>query len=169
MIGRLLIIGVLVSFSVVSAFAAPPLKDRALVIANAHDDAYDNASWKGGCDVKKALSLYEDDAIAVYPGEGEVANSKAEIEKLIENFIKPYCGKGHDKPPTVANYKLRALQLDPNYIMIVRTADVGDGADVGHFRATELIHKSAGKWRYVVDHASIGVPPEASSVATPAK
>jgi ketosteroid isomerase-like protein len=26
-------------------------------------------------------------------------------------------------------------------------------------RTTELLHKSHGKWRYVIDHASIGVPP----------
>ena len=26
-------------------------------------------------------------------------------------------------------------------------------------RTTELLHRSKGKWRYVIDHASIGLPP----------
>jgi hypothetical protein len=26
-------------------------------------------------------------------------------------------------------------------------------------RTTELLHRSNGKWRYVIDHTSIGLPP----------
>ncbi len=28
-------------------------------------------------------------------------------------------------------------------------------------RTTELLHKTGGKWRYEIDHASIGMPPPA--------
>jgi hypothetical protein len=102
--------------------------------------------------------------VAVYPGENEEADTKAGIEKLIKSFVAPYCGEGHT-PPKVANYQIRAIGLSPNYIMIVRSADVGEGKDLAHVRATELIHKSGGKWRYLVDHASIGVPPAARAAS----
>ena len=155
---HLLVIG-----AIILAFAAPASADP-LAIANAHDDAFDAATWKGGCDPQKGLSFYDKGAVAVYPGEGEEADTRAGIEKLIRNFVAPYCGENH-KPPKIANYRIRAIALGANYIMIIRSADVGAGSDLTHVRATELIHQSGGKWRYLVDHASIGAAP----AATPGK
>ena len=74
------------------------------------------------------------------PGEGEEADTKAGIEKLIESFVAPYCGEGH-KPPKVANYQIRAICLSPDYIMIVRSADVVEGKNTTRVRATELIRE----------------------------
>ena len=52
------------------------------------------------------------------------------------------------------------------YIEIVRVVDVTDkDGNLAHMRTTEVIHEANGKWLYVFDHASIGVPP----AATPAK
>jgi hypothetical protein len=150
--------------SLVWALAAPASADS-LAIAKAHDDAFDAATWKGGCDPQKGLTFYDKGAVAVYPGQGEEADTKAGIEKLIKSFIAPFCGEGHE-PPKVANYQIRAIGLSRDYIMIVRSADVGEGKDLTHVRATELIHKSGGKWRYLVDHASIGVPPAASAATS---
>jgi hypothetical protein len=141
--------------AMILALAAPAWADP-LAIAKAHDDAFDAATWKGGCDPQKGLSFYDKGAIAIYPGKGEAADTKVGIEKLIRNFVAPYCGEGH-KPPKVANYQIRAIRLSPDYILIIRSADVGEASDLTHVRATELIHKSGGKWRYLVDHASIGV------------
>jgi hypothetical protein len=157
---HIVIIAVLVAVLVAPAWADP------LAIAKAHEDAFDAATWKGGCDPQKGLTFYDKGAVAVYPGEGEEADTKAGIEKLIASFVAPYCGEGHT-PPKVANYQIRAIGLSPNYIMIVRSADVGEGRDLTHVCATELIHKSGGKWRYLVDHASVGVPPPSPPAASP--
>jgi hypothetical protein len=154
---QIVMVSVLVAVFAATVWAAP------LAIAKAHDDAFDAATWKGGCDPQKGLTFYDNGAVAVYPGQGEEADTKAGIEKLIKSFVAPYCGEGH-KPPKVANYQIRAIGLSPDYIMIIRSADVGKGSDLTHVRATELIHKSGGKWRYLVDHASIGVPPAAPAV-----
>jgi hypothetical protein len=152
--------------ALVAVLVAPAWADP-LAIAKAHDDAFDAATWKGGCDPQKGLSFYDKGAIAIYPGEGEEADTKAGIIKLIKSFIAPFCSEGH-KPQKVTNYQIRAIGLSPDYIMIVRSADGGEGKDRYRVRATELIHKSGGKWRYLVDHASIGVPP-APPAAIPTK
>src|SRR5436305_9722655 len=47
----------------------------------AHADAFGRAMNAG--DVKAALALYADDARAIFPGQGEEAHGKAEIEKLL--------------------------------------------------------------------------------------
>jgi hypothetical protein len=92
-------------------------------------------------------------------GEGEVARNKAAIKQLILNFFTAFCPDKHKK----VGYKdvsFDAIPLRPNYIMIIRVVDVTDkDGNLARLRTTELIHKSGGKWRYLVDHASIGVPP----------
>jgi hypothetical protein len=53
--------------------------------------------------------------------------------------------------------------------MIIRVVDVTDkDGNPARLRTTELIHKSGGKWRYLADHASLGLPPTPPA-ATPAK
>jgi hypothetical protein len=37
------------------------------------------------------VDLYEDDAIAVYPGEGEIGHGKGEIKGLVEKFFTAFC------------------------------------------------------------------------------
>ena len=61
MIRQVLTIAVLLS-----ALAAPAWADP-LAIAKAHDEAFDAATWKGGCDPKKGLTFYDKGAVAVYP------------------------------------------------------------------------------------------------------
>jgi len=123
-----------------------------MAIARAHDAAYDKATL--AYDVKTMLIFYEDKAEAIYPGEGEVATDKAGIEKLIRNFISPWCSQGHEKP-TLKEISFHAVPLGPDYIMIVRIVDATDTQGTVRGRATELIHRSSGKWRYLVDHASL--------------
>jgi hypothetical protein len=90
----ILTVAALVAVLVTPAFADP------LAIARAHDDAFDAATWRGGCDAQKGLAFYDNGAIAVYPGEGEEADTMAGIEKLIKSFIAPFCSENH-KPPKV--------------------------------------------------------------------
>ena len=145
---------VMVLRSVTTAFADP------MAIARAHDAAYDKATL--AYDVKTMLIFYEDKAEAIYPGEGEVATDKAGIEKLIRNFISPWCSQGHEKP-TLKEISFHAVPLGPDYIMIVRIVDATDTQGTVRGRATELIHRSGGKWRYLVDHASLGIAPQTSA------
>jgi hypothetical protein len=155
------LVAAMVLVSATLAFSDP------LTIAKDHDHAFDKATWNGGCSPQKALELYEDKAIAIYPGEGEIAYSKAGIEKLVETFLASYCGEGH-KSFSLDHDDIRAVALSPDYIVIIRIAAVvaSDGTRT-QFRATELIHKSGDKWRYVVDHASIGASPETPTTRTP--
>ena len=55
--------------------------DPAAVI-KAHSDAFGKAFHS--CDVPAALNLYEENAVLIWPGEGEVANGKAAIAKVIK-------------------------------------------------------------------------------------
>jgi hypothetical protein len=128
-----------------------------LAIAHSVDDRVNDAVLT--CNPHEMIDLYEDKALAIYPGEGEIAHNKSEIEKLVRNFFIGFCPDEHKK----AGYKdfsFTATPLGPKYIEIVRVMDVTDkDGNLAHMRTTEVIHESGGKWRYVFDHASIGVPP----------
>ena len=56
------------------------MADPAAVV-KAHSDAFGKAF--NSCDVPAALKLYEDNAVLIWPGEGEVANGKAAIARVI--------------------------------------------------------------------------------------
>ena len=142
----------IVCLAVMPAFAAPA--DDAM----AHSKAFERAV--NARDGKAALALYAPDAHVVWPGQGEEANGKAEIEKLIAKLLQDL--------PKDATITLRSQTAIP----------LGDGkiATVGHWvqsftdpqgkkqtadvRTTEIIKKENGRTLYVVDHASIGLPPE---------
>ena len=64
----------------VPAFAAPA--DDAM----AHSKAFERAV--NARDAKAILALYAPDAHVIWPGQGEEANGKAGIEKLVANFVK---------------------------------------------------------------------------------
>jgi ketosteroid isomerase-like protein len=57
------------------------LADPAAVV-KAHSDAFGSAF--NSCDVPLAVSLYEDNAVLIWPGEGEVATGNAAIGKVIK-------------------------------------------------------------------------------------
>jgi uncharacterized protein (TIGR02246 family) len=143
----------LVFLSVASAAFAGPADD-----AMAHSKAFERAV--NTRDGKAVLALYAPNAHVVWPGEGEEANGKAEIEKLVAKLLQDL--------PKDAKMTLKSQTAVP----------LGDGrvATVGHWvetftgpdgkletadvRTTEIVEKQNGKTLYVVDHASIGVPPE---------
>jgi uncharacterized protein (TIGR02246 family) len=151
--------------AVVLAFAAPAFAD-ATADARAHDEAFAKACEAG--DVKAVMALYADDAIVVWPAAGEEATGKAAIEKLVPNLCDPKSGA------KAVMKSLEAMPLGDSYIAIHGRWEViqkgPDGKSVtSQIRTTEVIAKSGSGWRYVVDHASVGVPPPEAEKKQPTK
>jgi ketosteroid isomerase-like protein len=135
--------------------AGSALADLAAVV-KAHSDAFGKSF--NSCDVPAALNLYEDNAVLIWPGEGEVANGKAAIAKV----IKAECSGTAKSSLKQISSDSRAVGKD--YIINVGMwDDTMTGPDgkpmTARVRTTELLHRSNGKWRYVIDNASIGLTP----------
>src|SRR5215468_6273747 len=142
--------------ALVMALASPAFAD-ATTEARKHDEAFAKACGAG--DVKAVVALYADDAFVIWPGVGEEAKGKAAIQKLATGLCDP---KLNTKPVLKSDV---GVQLDPTHIAIIGhwelTQDGPDGKPAtSAIRTSEVIVKTAGGWRYVVDHASIGVPAE---------
>jgi len=143
------------------AFAAPA--DDAL----AHSKAFERAA--NARDPKAILTLYADDAHVVWPGQGDEANGRAEIEKLVASFLKQLPA---DSKLTLESQT--AIPLGGGYVATVGRwrqsfTDPAGKHQTVQIRTTELIKKEKGKTLYVVDHASIGVPPEPEPAAQPGR
>ena len=124
-------------------------------IARAHSDAFGRACASGKLDA--VLALYEDDAIVVWPGQGEEAKGKPAIAKLAANLCN-----GKDPAPTLK--AIEGRQLGKGYVVTHGTWEQAAKGPDGKpttlvIRTTEVLKETGGKWRYVVDHASIGLPP----------
>jgi uncharacterized protein (TIGR02246 family) len=147
----------------------------AIFTAAAHADPAADAKTVGdafskaiaACDVPAVLALYEDNAVIIWPGQGEFGTGKPAIEKI----VKATCS-GPSKPSlTEVSSEARAVGKD--YIIHIGQLDDTmpgpDGKPVTmRIRTTELLHKSGGKWRYVVDHASAGLPPPPAAASSKA-
>ena len=137
------------------ALAMPAFADPT-ADARAHDEAFAKACEAG--DVKGVVALYADDAVVVWPGEGEEAKGKAQIEKLAAGLCDP-----KTKPKAVIKSN-EAMALGDSHIAITGHWEFSQTGPDGkrttsQIRATEIIVKTPAGWRYVSDHASIGVPP----------
>ena len=131
-----------------------PLPHRGEHILLRGEDAFARACEAGNVDA--VLALYTDDAIVVWPGAGEEGKGKAAIEELATGFCKG-----------ARNLKLTLKSLDVVPLDDTHAATVGhwEGASTGPggkrmtgaIRATEVLVKSDGGWRYLIDHASAGV------------
>jgi uncharacterized protein (TIGR02246 family) len=136
----------------VTGFAAPD--DDAM----AHSKAFERAA--NARDVKAVLALYAPDARLIWPGQGDEAKGTAEIEKLVTRSLNVL--------PKDAKFTLKsqdAVPLGNGYIgsvghWIETFTDSGGKQQTIEIRTTEIIKKEKGKTLYVIDHASVGVPPE---------
>ena len=142
-----------ISTLILLALSAPALADSAAEIGKSVSDAFDKACGSGN--IPEVLALYESDAIVIWPGEGQIAHGKAEIEKLAKDLCKP------GAKLKFISQESRALGHD--YVINVgRWESQSTGPDgkpvAAEVRTTELLHKRDGKWRYEVDNASIGLP-----------
>ena len=148
---------IILAAALMVASAAPVLAD-ATATAKGVSDAFAKACGAG--DVNGVMKLYEDDATVIWPGQGEVAKGRADIEKLAKDLCKPSSGK-------LSFISQDSKAIGKDYIVNVgrweTTAPGPDGKPVVmQVRTTELLHHSAGQWRYTIDHASIGLPPPAA-------
>ena len=135
--------------------ASAPASADANAVARAHSEAFGRACASGKLDA--VLALYEDDAIVVWPGQGEEVKGKPAIAKLAANLCN-----GKDPAPTLK--AIEGRQLGKGYVVTHGTweqpAKGPDGKPTTLvIRTTEVLKETGGKWRYVVDHASIGLPP----------
>ena len=142
------------------ALTSTVLADSKSSAAKSVSDAFEKACTAG--DIAGVMALYEDDATAIWPGQGEVAKGKAGIEKLATNFCKPKLD--------LKSRSQESKAIGDDYILNVGSwEDSVSGADGKlvkvEIRTTELLHLSGGKWRYSVDHASIGMPPQGAAAA----
>jgi uncharacterized protein (TIGR02246 family) len=139
----------------ISMFAAAAYADP-VADAKTINDAFFRAFE--ACDVPAVMDLYEDNAVVIWPGQGEFAIGKAAFEKI----VKGYCS-GSSKP-SIKVISSDARPVGRNYIIHYGQLDATMAGPDGkpatlRLRTTELLHKSSGKWRYAVDHASAGLPP----------
>jgi uncharacterized protein (TIGR02246 family) len=143
----------------VAVLATTALAD-ATATARAHDEAFGKACSAG--DLKAVMALYTDDAFVIWPGAGEEARGKAAIEKLATGLCDPKLATKAVLTSVVG------VLLDPTHIAIIGHWDFTQNGPDGkpttsQIRASEIIQKGAQGWRYVVDHASIGMPPPAAA------
>lgn len=109
-------------------------------------------------DAQAALALYADDANVIFPGQGEEARGKPAIEKLLTSAF------GRLKDQKVALESIDAWPLGDSHIVTVgrwqSSFTTPDGKRVTtRVRTSEVLVQTAAGWRYLIDHASIGVPP----------
>jgi len=131
-------------------FADPAAEGRA------HSEAFARAM--DARDIKAVLALYADDARVIWPGQGEEAKGKVEIEKLIANTLAQF--------PKDSRLKLKsqdAILLADDYIVTISRWEQSYTGDDGtprtaEVRATEIIKRVGRGALYVVDHASFGRP-----------
>jgi ketosteroid isomerase-like protein len=143
---------ILVAALATTAFA------EANTTARAHSEAFSKACGAG--DIKAVMALYADDAFVIWPGAGEEARGKAAIEKLATGLCDPKLGT------KAVLTSVAAVQLDPTHIAILGhwdfTQNGPDGkSTTSQIRTSEIIQKGSHGWVYLVDHASIGMPPPA--------
>ena len=140
-----------------SAMFTIPAHADAVAEAKAVNDAFSKAFE--ACDVPAVMALYEDDAVLIWPGQGEFAIGKPAIEKVIKGYCSESCRSRRSR--SSAATRARSAWTTSFIIGQLDTTIAGpDGKPVTmRIRTSELLHKSHGKWRYEVDHASAGLPP----------
>jgi uncharacterized protein (TIGR02246 family) len=146
---------VLVAAALIAVTAGSVRADPA-ADAHALGEAFARAVASG--DVDAVLDLYADDARAIYPGRGQEARGKAALRAMLERELPsmrklPITQKASD-----------AIALDDTHLMNVGRWEIAgaDGRPATTIRTSELLVKDGARWRYLVDHASIGTPPPAA-------
>jgi ketosteroid isomerase-like protein len=141
-------------FCVAAATAAA--EESPVSIARSVGEKFEAACGAG--DVDAVMALYQKGARVVYPGEGQSATEPLELRRMVGDTCKP----GGPKFKVVG---YRAIWIDAAHTVVGALGDweaSGAGPDgvpmVTKLRATEVLVKTKDGWKYVVDHASFGVP-----------
>ncbi len=148
--------------AIVSLAATPAFAD-ATADAKAHSAAFARAVNAG--DVKATLALYANNARVIWPGLGDEAKGKAEIEKLIINTMKAFPGA------KMTLKSQEAIPLGRGYIATIGKWEMSFKGSDGkiqtmEIRTSEVIKKQGRRTVYVIDHASVGLPPPGEEGAT---
>jgi uncharacterized protein (TIGR02246 family) len=139
-----------------SLMFAPAAHADAVTEAKNVNDAFNKAFE--ACDVPAVMDLYEENAVVIWPGQGEFAIGKPAFEKI----VKVYCSASSKPSVKVISSDARPVGRDHiiHYGQLDVTTPGPDGKPATmRIRTDELLHKSGGKWRYEVDHASAGLAP----------
>jgi ketosteroid isomerase-like protein len=105
------------------------------------------------------LALYSDDAHVIWPGQGEEAVGRSRIKKLIKSTLKDFPPDGR-----IVLKSQQAISLGNGYIATIGHWEESFRGRNGRWqtiqlRTSEIIRKKGDRMVYVVDHASVGVPP----------
>jgi uncharacterized protein (TIGR02246 family) len=157
---RTILAGLLVTVALLARTTAA-LADAASD-GRAVSEAFEKAVTAG--DLPAVLALYRDDASVIWPGQGEEAKGKAAIESLGRNLLASMKGG------TLVLKSQDSIPLGDGYIVNVgrweNTVATPDGKHVTFLvRTSEVLAKTDGKWLYLVDHASVGLPPAKAAPA----
>ena len=141
------------------ALGGPALADPS-ADAKAVGEAFAKAMAAG--DVPAVLALYRDDASVIWPGRGEEAKGKAAIEKMVRAALA-----SAPKDLKLLQKSNQATALGSDYIVNVGRWEQSFTTPRGRpvtqeVRTSEVLQKSGGEWRYLVDHASTPFPPPPS-------
>ena len=141
---------------IVVGLVTPALADVPVDV-RAHEEAFATACQAG--DIEAVLALYADDASVIWPGQGEEAKDKAVLQKLVTRLCKL------TKSLKITIKSLEARSLGADHIGVIghweMTSTRPDGKPaVTEMRASEVLkRRPTGKLEYVIDHASVGLPP----------
>ncbi len=146
-------------------FAVAPALAGPAEDAMAHSKAFERAG--NARDAKAVLALYAERAHVVWPGQGEEATGKVEVQKLIGDLLKQL-----PKDARITLESQTAIPLGGGYIATVghwkqSFTDPDGKQQTAEVRTTEIIKKDKGKTLYVVDHASVGAPPPPDAAGQP--
>lgn len=145
-----------------SVIATPAFAD-ATADAKKQSEAFARAMNAG--DVKAMLALYADNARVIWPGQGDEAKGKDKIEQLIVNTMKAFPGA----KTTLKSQE--AIPLGSGYIATIGKWEMSfkgsDGkTETMEIRTSEVIKKQGGRLLYIIDHASVGLPPPSEEGTT---
>lgn len=136
---------------IVSLTAAHAFSD-ATTIARAHSEAFGRACAAGN--IPAVVALFEDDATVIWPGQGAETRGKLAIRGLATRL----CGAADTSPLVLKSVEGQPLG-DGSIVTTGRwemTTQERDGErSVAEIVTTEVLRRTDGHWRDVIDHTSI--------------
>lgn len=142
------------SFACLAVVGASPASAVSEADATAQSKAFERAM--NAKDVKALVALYADDARVIFPGQGEEATGKVDIERLLTETIASFEGA----QTTLASQTVMPLAGDyagvvGRWVIVFKEED--GSAHTVHLRTSQVLKKDGERTLYVMDHQSIGV------------